>query len=143
MPQSTETEAAPKRPGNNAGNSATPTETHSAEPPPSSRASGVFRDRPGARIFLIVVVLVLLVGGFFAWRYFESYESTDDAQVDGHLMTVSARISGYVSKVNVNDNQLVQAGTVLVEIDPRDYQVALDQARANAADSQATAKSMN
>jgi len=93
-------------------------------------------------MYLIIAGLVLLVGGFFAWRYFSSYESTDDAQVDGHLMPISARISGYVAKVNVNDNQYVQAGTVLVEIDPRDYQVAVDQARAQAADTAAMARSM-
>src|SRR5208282_84750 len=117
-------------------------ETHSAEPPPS-HASEFFRKRPGARMFLIGAILVLLVGGFFAWRYFSSYESTDDAEVDGHLMPISARISGYVAKVKVDDNQFVQAGDVLVEIDPRDYQVAVDQARAALADSQATAQSMN
>ena len=91
---------------------------------------------------MIGVVLVVLVGGFFAWRYFSSYESTDDAQVDGHLMPLSARISGYVTKVNVDDNQYVQAGTVLAEIDPRDYQVALDQAQANLADAEAQAQSL-
>jgi membrane fusion protein (multidrug efflux system) len=101
------------------------------------------RDNSHTRWLIIGAVLVLLIGGFFAWRYFSSYESTDDAQVDGHLMPLSARISGYVSKVNVNDNQYVTAGTVLVEIDPRDYQVALDQAKAAAADAQATAQSMS
>ena len=118
-------------------------ETHSAEPPPPSRASHFFRDRPGARIFVIIVFLALLVGGFLAWRYFSSYESTDDAEVDGHLMPVSARISGYVAKVDVVDNQFVKAGDVLVEIDPRDLQVAVDQARAAVADAQANAQSMN
>jgi membrane fusion protein (multidrug efflux system) len=93
-------------------------------------------------MFLIVVILILLVGGFFAWRYFSSYESTDDAQVDGHLMPVSARISGYISKVNVDDNQYVHKGDVLVEIDPRDYEVAADQARADVATAQATARSL-
>ena len=53
---------------------------------------------------------MLLVGGFFAWRYFSSYESTDDAQIDGHLMPLSARISGYIVKVNVDDNQYVEGG---------------------------------
>ena len=83
-----------------------------------------FRSRPYARIVLIIAIIVLLVGGFFAYRYFSSYESTDDAQVDGHLMPLSARISGYIIKVNVDDNQYVQQGDVLAEIDPRDYQVA-------------------
>jgi membrane fusion protein, multidrug efflux system len=138
MAQTSDVEVSPKTPAENA-----PIETHSAEPPPPSRPSGFFRDRPGARIFLVVFILILLVGGFFAWRYFSSYESTDDAEVDGHLMPVSARISGYVAKVNVDDNQYVNAGDVLVEIDPRDFQVALDQAHAGAADAQATAQSVN
>ncbi len=77
--------------------------------------------------------------GFFVYRYFTSYESTDDAQVDGHVNSVSARISGHVIKLNVQDNQYVQAGTVLVEIDPADYQVAYDRAKADFEDAQAAA----
>ena len=138
MAQRTELEASPVTP---AGNPAPP-ETHSAEPPPPSHASEFFRERPRARMYLIIAALVVLAGAFFGWRYFSSYESTDDAQVDGHLMPISSRISGYVSKVNVNDNEYVQAGTVLVEIDPRDYQVAVDQARAQAANAEAIAHSM-
>src|ERR1017187_2881313 len=138
MAQSSDVEA-PRTPTDNPA----PVETHSAEPPPRSHASGFFRDRPGARIFLLLTILVLLVGGFFTWRYFSSYESTADAEVDGHLMPVSARVSGYVAKVNIDDNQYVNAGDVLVEIDPRDLQVALDQARAAAADAQASAQSAN
>jgi membrane fusion protein (multidrug efflux system) len=84
----------------------------------------------------------VLVIGFFLWRYFTSYESTDDAQVDVHLYPVSARISGYVIKVNVGDNQWVDKGTVLVEIDPKDYQVAVDRARADLASAEATARSL-
>jgi membrane fusion protein (multidrug efflux system) len=116
-------------------------ETHSAALPPAN-PRGAFRRNPAARMVLIAAVLVLLIGGFFAWRYFMSYESTDDAQVDGHLMPLSARISGYVTKVNVDDNQFVQAGTTLAEIDPRDFQVAVEQARANLADAEAQAQSM-
>ena len=81
-------------------------------------------------MILAIAFVVLLVGGYFAYQYFSSYESTDDAEVDGHLMPLSARISGYIQKVNVDDNQYVKAGTVLAEIDPRDYQVAVDQAKA-------------
>ena len=84
-----------------------------------------------------------LVGGLFLWRYLSSYESTDDAQADVHLYPVSARISGYVLKVNVDDNQWVEKGAVLVEIDPRDYEVAVAQARANLASAEATAQSLN
>ena len=91
----------------------------------------------------MIVILVVMVGGVFLWRYLSSYESTDDAQVDVHLFPVSARISGYVVKVNVDDNQWVQKGTVLVEIDPKDYEVAVAQAQANLASSEATAQSLN
>jgi membrane fusion protein (multidrug efflux system) len=95
------------------------------------------------RLFFLVAGLIVLVGGFFFWRYLNSYESTDDAQVDVHLYPVSARISGYVVKVNVDDNQYVEKGTVLVEIDPRDYEVAVAQAKAALANAEATAQSLN
>jgi membrane fusion protein (multidrug efflux system) len=72
-----------------------------------------------------------------------TYESTDDAQADVHLYPVSARISGYVVNVNVDDNQWVQQGTVLVQIDPKDYEAAVAQAQANLASAQATAESLN
>ena len=94
---------------------------------------------PGFRIAVLIALVVLIVVGFFVYRYFTSYESTDDAQVDGHINSVSARISGHVIKLNVQDNQYVQAGTVLVEIDPADYQVAYERAKADYADAQATA----
>src|ERR1700735_1780626 len=70
-------------------------------------------------------------------------ESTDDAQADVHLYPVSARVSGYVVKVNVDDNQWVEKGTVLVEIDPKDYEVAVAQAQANLSTAEATAQSLN
>ena len=92
---------------------------------------------------IVIAALVVLVGGLFLWRYLSSYESTDDAQVDVHLYPVSARVSGYVVKVNVDDNQYVQQGTVLVEIDPKDYEVAVAQAQANLANAEATAQSLN
>jgi len=95
---------------------------------------------PGFRIAVVIALIVLLVVGFFAYRYFTSYESTDDAQVDGHINSVSARVSGHVIKLSVQDNQYVQAGTVLVEIDPADYLVALDRAKADFADAQAAAR---
>jgi membrane fusion protein (multidrug efflux system) len=82
-------------------------------------------------MFLIIAIVVVLVTGFFLWRYFNSYESTDDAQIDGHLNPVSARVAGHVQKLLVNDNQYVQAGAPLVEIDPRDYQVLVSRAQAD------------
>jgi len=93
----------------------------------------------GFRIAVVIALIVLLVAGFFVYRYFASYESTDDAQVDGHINSVSARVSGHVIKLNVQDNQYVQAGTVLVEIDPADYQVAYERAEADFDDAQAAA----
>ena len=95
------------------------------------------------RIFLVPIAVVVIVGAVRLWRYFSSYESTDDAQVDAHLYPVSARISGYVVKVNVNDNEFVKQGKVLVEVDPKDYEVALAKAQADLANAEATAKSLN
>jgi membrane fusion protein (multidrug efflux system) len=93
----------------------------------------------GFRIGVVIAVIVLLIAGFFAYRYFTSYESTDDAEIDGHINSVSARVSGHVTKLNVLDNQYVQAGTVLVEIDPADYQVAYERAKADYENAQAAA----
>jgi membrane fusion protein (multidrug efflux system) len=89
---------------------------------------------------LIIGAIVLVVAGFFLWRYFTSYESTDDAQIDGHLNSISARVSGHVVKLLIEDNQYVEAGTPLVQIDPKDYQVALDRAQAYYADALATSQ---
>jgi membrane fusion protein, multidrug efflux system len=111
------------------------------EPAPPARRTG--RPQPRKRIFYIGGILLLLIAGFFLWIYLSSYESTDDAQVDVHLAPVSARISGYVIAVNVGDNQYVEKGSVLVEIDPKDYEVAVAQARANLANAEATAQSLN
>jgi membrane fusion protein (multidrug efflux system) len=131
------------------------TQTPPAAPPenaqPESRTKPLpsterdFHTRPsrtsssGFRIAIIIAALVLLVVGFFVYRYVTSYESTDDAQVDGHINAISARISGHVIKLNVTDNQYVQAGTVLVEIDPADYQVAYERAKADFESAQAAA----
>jgi membrane fusion protein (multidrug efflux system) len=147
MAQRTDVEVSPNPPSIQDPNTQTAppppqSETHSAAPPPSGTARSRFRRNPATRWLIIGAVLVLLIGGFFAWRYFSSYENTDDAQVDGHLMPLSTRISGYVLKVNVDDNQYVKAGSVLAEIDPRDYEVAAEQARANLADAEAQAASL-
>ena len=124
-------------------NSASDRAENTTKPLPSSERD--FHTAPsrtqssGFRIGLAIGIVVLLVVGFFAYRYFTSYESTDDAQVDGHINSISARISGHVIKLNVQDNQYVQAGTVLLEIDPADYQVAYDRAKADFEDAQAAA----
>lgn len=75
--------------------------------------------------------LALVIGiGIFLWARSLGKESTDDAQVDGHIVPVSSKIYGNVVEVLVDDNQMVKKGQVLVRIDPRDYQVKVDQAKA-------------
>lgn len=86
------------------------------------------RSRKG--FFIIGAVVLVLIGVALYWWHSTYYESTDDAQIDGNLVQISARIKGYVSKVSVQDNQQVEQGQVLVEIDPRDAQAALDQGEA-------------
>jgi membrane fusion protein (multidrug efflux system) len=116
-----------------------------APPPETGRfrvLRGSRRRTKFGRWWLILAAVVLVVGGFFLWRYLASYESTDDAQVDVHLYPVSPRVGGYVIKVNVGDNQWVEKGTELVEIDPRDYQVAVDKANADLANAEASARSL-
>jgi membrane fusion protein (multidrug efflux system) len=95
---------------------------------------------PRFRMFLIIGIVVLLVAGFFLWRYFTSYESTDDAQIDGHLNPVSARVGGHVTKLYVDDNQYVKVGDKLVQIDPRDYEVIVARAKADYDNAVAAAK---
>src|SRR6059058_4858559 len=73
-------------------------------------------------------VLAALTGLFF---YYHNRETTDDAQVDGHITPMASKVYGRVEQVLVDDNQAVKAGQVLVKIDPRDYQAALDQAKAS------------
>ena len=100
---------------------------------------------PGSRrkklLLIIAAALLVLVGaGYFIYDAF-LYEDTDDAQVDGHIMPLSAKISGQVQQVNVIEGQVVHAGDVLVVIDPKDYKVASLQAVANLADAEASAAS--
>ncbi|HEX3740895.1 MAG TPA: HlyD family secretion protein [Terriglobales bacterium] len=101
-----------------------------------------FRSRnPRFRMFVIIGIVVLLVAGFFLWRYFSSYESTDDAQIDGHLNPVSARVSGHIQKLLITDNQYVQAGQPLAQIDPSDYQVLVAKAQGDYDNALAAARS--
>jgi membrane fusion protein, multidrug efflux system len=92
------------------------------------------------KIMLAAAVVLLVVAAYFVRNAF-LYEDTDDAQVDGHIMPLSARINGQVLEVRVIEGQLVHAGDVLAVIDPKDYQVAADQAKANLADAEANAAS--
>ena len=99
------------------------------EPTPAAKAR---------RTFLIVLVLLFLAGVAFFFYYRSTFtEGTDDAQVDGDLYPVSARIAGSVIQVNVTENQKVNKGDVIAIIDPADYQTQLAQAQAQLANSQA------
>jgi membrane fusion protein (multidrug efflux system) len=111
-----------------------------AEPPPPPPRT---RGRARALLTVLFVGAVLATAGFFSWRYAQTYESTDDAQVDGHLNSISARIAGTITAVYFDENQSVKAGDLLAEIDPRDYQVALSQSQAELAQKQAEIQVMN
>jgi membrane fusion protein, multidrug efflux system len=88
-----------------------------------------------------LALILLVVAGFFIYQnYFANRESTDDAQIDGHINPVAAKVSGHVVSVNVEDNQFVKAGTVIVRIDPKDYKIALARARADLAAAKASAE---
>ena len=116
----------------------TPIESPAPPPPP------VYPSRRSRKRWIIAgAVVVVLIGGIFLWHYFSGFEDTDDAQVDVHLYPVSARISGYVQAVHVGDNQYVQEGATLVEIDPEDYQVAAAKAQANLETAEASARALN
>jgi membrane fusion protein (multidrug efflux system) len=107
------------------------------------RAVGFFRTHPRAKWMIAAVVVLLLIGGFFIWQYYSVRESTDDAQIDGHINPISPRVTGTVMNVLHDDNEVVQAGTLLVELDPKDYEVAVDRARADLANAQANSTAAN
>ena len=87
-------------------------------------------------IALVVVVLLVIIAGFLYWRSTFT-EDTDDAQVDGDLYQVSSRVAGQVTQVYVQDNEPVKAGQAIAEVDPRDFNVAVEQAKANLANAKA------
>jgi membrane fusion protein (multidrug efflux system) len=91
-----------------------------------------------AKWILIPILLIVIVGAYAAWNYFSKWESTDDAQVDGHIYPINARVSGTVLSVEVKENQPVQAGMVLGQLDPRDYQIAVQRAEAELAQAQSS-----
>ena len=111
-----------------------PRKEHFPEEPPKPKANTKLR-----RLLIIggVVVAAVLLG---LYLYYRNRESTDDAQVDGHITPVAAKVYGRVAEVLVTDNQHVTAGQVLVKLDPRDYQAALDQAKGQLALAESEAK---
>jgi membrane fusion protein (multidrug efflux system) len=94
------------------------------------------------RIVLPIVLVLVALGAFWAfkqWSYGRAHESTDDAAVDGHLVPVLAKVSGYVQTVTVSDNDHVKADSLVVLIDPAEYKVRLAQAEADLAGARASA----
>ena len=94
--------------------------------------------KKGVQAIIAIVVVVVLGAVGWAWAT-AGRESTDDAQVEAHVTPIAARVGGAVLETPVRDNTTVEAGTVLVQLDPRDYQLALDRARAELADAEAAA----
>ncbi len=115
------------------------TDEESISEPPASRRRPVNRGIVGA---LLVVIIAIVSVWYFLSR---ATEETDDAQVDGHLVPIASRIDGTIKTVSVDDNQIVKAGETVIELDPRDYNVALDQAKAqfDQANAQVSAASPN
>lgn len=132
--------------------SPTSTEPHEANPPaahPDDRDAmhdnghaedsrrGLFQRNPRAKFLVFGAVLLVLIGVAWYWLDSRRWESTDDAQIDGHIYPISARVAGQVVKVNFDDGQFVHKGDVLVQIDPKDYEVAVARAQADLQDATA------
>jgi membrane fusion protein (multidrug efflux system) len=106
-----------------------------APPPVPERKPEPPVTRGRGKAFIIFFLFLLIAGGvgLYLWLQSREFESTDDAQVEAHLNSVSSRVDGSIIHVYVDNNQIVKAGDPLVDLDPRDFQVTLDQARAQVA----------
>jgi membrane fusion protein (multidrug efflux system) len=99
------------------------------------------RSQRRVRLLIGFVLVAVLISGAWLW-WTAGRESTDDAQVDAHVTPIAARVGGTVTRLPVADNQQADVGTVLVELDARDYRVAVEKARAELADAEATAQAV-
>jgi membrane fusion protein (multidrug efflux system) len=100
------------------------------EPRPKKPFGRRLLENPVKVAIFLVVLVAAAIGGYMLLQYLDSYESTDDAEIDGDIYAITSRIAGSIKAVYVADNQAVKAGQLLVELDPRDYDVSLDQANA-------------
>ena len=108
--------------------------------PSGSPDKAIAKRKPRTKLLIAAAaVLVLAAAGTSGYYFFAGWESTNDAQIDGYVNPISSRIAGYITKVYVDDNQYVKAGTLLAQIDPTDYEVALGSAQATLANDRATA----
>jgi membrane fusion protein, multidrug efflux system len=112
----------------------TTTTTPNASPTPAP-APPETATRGRGKAFIIFFLVLLIAGGvgLYLWLQSRQFETTDDAQVEAHLNSISSRVDGSVTHIYVDANQIVKAGDPLVDLDPRDFQVILDQARAQVA----------
>jgi membrane fusion protein, multidrug efflux system len=123
------------------------TKSDAAEKPQEQKQQSAEPRKPSAlknprvRQRLLIAAAVILIAGFLVWFYYRNRESTDDAQVDGHIIPISSRVPGSVLEVLVNDNEAVRQGQLLVQLDPRDYQAKLDDAKATLAVAQSRVQS--
>ena len=110
------------------------------KPPLKDRVGGWVRQHPIGTVLIIVGILLLILLGWLLWRYLDSYENTDDAFIDGHVDPISPRINGIVVATYVENTYRVKKGQLLLDLDPRDYQVSLLQARASLTQAQASVR---
>lgn len=99
-----------------------------------------FREHPWVKWLILAAGAAVAVAIYLVWMYYAARESTDDAQINGHIIQISARVGGFVEKVPVERNQVVHVGTLLCEIDPAEYNIAVDHARADLVDAEAAAR---
>ncbi len=97
------------------------------------------RVRPLILGLAAAALAAVTIAGTYYYSYANSHESTDDAFIAGHVVAVSPKVASYVARVHIDDNQRVKAGDLLVELDPRDFEAKLAQARANLAAAEAEA----
>lgn len=108
----------------------------------SGQPGSRWRRPSAARLIIAAAVLAVIVPtGIWAWHYFTSYVSTEDAQVDGHLVFINSRINGTILHVYVDDTAWVKKGQLLADIDRRDYKVVVEQAEADLSQAKALVKS--
>ncbi len=115
---------------------APPRQQEQEKAPEQPKSRGAIREHPIKFTILLLVIVAAAIFGPRYWRYLDSYESTDDAQIDGNIYAVTSRIAGTIKAVYVEDNQQVKAGQLLVELDPRDFEVAVAQAQTALRESQ-------
>lgn len=127
----------------------TSTQTPAAPKPEEAKTPIGYGIRPGGppsprnkgrkRILIVLGAIALIVISVPLYLHIMAWESTDDAQIDGYIYPISSRVAGYCVRVAVDDNQRVEAGTVLAQLDPKDYEVAVANAKATLANDESSA----